>query len=80
MVGLSKKRGHYPAQPSGGQQQRVAIARALAVINSLLDKLGKDRMTDLGWAGIPIVVLAVFKTKGAASPLSIADPAWAARP
>ncbi len=27
-VGLSHRRGHYPAQLSGGEQQRVAIARA----------------------------------------------------
>ncbi|ALM50887.1 ectoine/hydroxyectoine ABC transporter ATP-binding protein EhuA [Halomonas huangheensis] len=31
MVGLSEKKGHYPAHLSGGQQQRVAIARALAM-------------------------------------------------
>ncbi len=28
-VGLSQRRGNYPAQMSGGQQQRVSIARAL---------------------------------------------------
>ncbi len=28
MVGLSKRRDHYPSQMSGGQQQRVGIARA----------------------------------------------------
>ncbi len=28
-VGLSERRGNYPAQMSGGQQQRVSIARAL---------------------------------------------------
>lgn len=30
LVGLSDKRGQYPAQLSGGQKQRVGIARALA--------------------------------------------------
>jgi putative ABC transport system ATP-binding protein len=30
LVGLSERRGHYPAQLSGGEQQRVAIARAIA--------------------------------------------------
>ncbi len=29
LVGLSDRRGNYPAQMSGGQQQRVSIARAL---------------------------------------------------
>src|SRR5262249_4589303 len=29
-VGLSERRGHYPAELSGGEQQRVALARALA--------------------------------------------------
>ena len=41
MVGLSEKKGHYPAQLSGGQQQRVAIARALAMRpeNMLFDEV-----------------------------------------
>lgn len=30
MVGLSKRRDHFPAELSGGEQQRVAIARAIA--------------------------------------------------
>ncbi|MDD5922344.1 MAG: ABC transporter ATP-binding protein [Eubacteriales bacterium] len=30
MVGLSDRKGNFPAQLSGGEQQRVAIARALA--------------------------------------------------
>ena len=30
LVGLSARRGHFPAQLSGGEQQRVAIARAIA--------------------------------------------------
>jgi putative ABC transport system ATP-binding protein len=30
LVGLSNRRGHFPAQLSGGEQQRVAIARAIA--------------------------------------------------
>jgi len=29
-VGLTDRKGHYPAQLSGGEQQRVALARALA--------------------------------------------------
>ena len=29
-VGLSRRRGHFPAELSGGEQQRVALARALA--------------------------------------------------
>jgi glutamate transport system ATP-binding protein len=35
-VGLTDKRGAYPAQLSGGQQQRVAIARALAMEPKLM--------------------------------------------
>jgi putative ABC transport system ATP-binding protein len=30
LVGLSARRGHFPAELSGGEQQRVAIARAIA--------------------------------------------------
>jgi putative ABC transport system ATP-binding protein len=30
LVGLGKRRQHFPAQLSGGEQQRVAIARAIA--------------------------------------------------
>ena len=30
LVGLTARKGHYPAQLSGGEQQRVALARALA--------------------------------------------------
>ena len=30
VVGLAKRRHHFPAQLSGGEQQRVAIARAIA--------------------------------------------------
>src|SRR5262249_12108355 len=30
MVGLAKRRDHFPSQLSGGEQQRVAIARAIA--------------------------------------------------
>ena len=30
LVGLEKRRGHFPSQLSGGEQQRVAIARAFA--------------------------------------------------
>lgn len=30
LVGLGKRRDHFPAQLSGGEQQRVAIARAIA--------------------------------------------------
>ena len=35
-VGLSERRGNFPAQLSGGEQQRVAIARALAKNPKLL--------------------------------------------
>jgi putative ABC transport system ATP-binding protein len=35
LVGLSKRRTHFPNQLSGGEQQRVAMARAL-VMNPLL--------------------------------------------
>src|SRR5258708_5391281 len=30
LVGLAKRRDHFPSQLSGGEQQRVAIARAIA--------------------------------------------------
>ena len=36
IVGLSTRRGHFPAQLSGGEQQRVAIARAIAKRPELL--------------------------------------------
>lgn len=36
MVGLSERKGNFPAQLSGGEQQRVAIARALAKNPKLL--------------------------------------------
>lgn len=36
IVGLSSRRGHFPAQLSGGEQQRVAIARAIAKRPDLL--------------------------------------------
>lgn len=36
IVGLSARRGHFPAQLSGGEQQRVAIARAIAKRPELL--------------------------------------------
>lgn len=35
-VGLSERKGNFPAQMSGGEQQRVAIARALAKNPKLL--------------------------------------------
>ncbi|HBE55203.1 MAG TPA: macrolide ABC transporter ATP-binding protein, partial [Prevotellaceae bacterium] len=35
-VGLSERKGNFPAQLSGGEQQRVAIARALAKNPKLL--------------------------------------------
>ena len=36
LVGLSARKGHFPAQLSGGEQQRVAIARAIAKRPELL--------------------------------------------
>ena len=36
LVGLEKRRGHFPSQLSGGEQQRVAIARALVTRPPLL--------------------------------------------
>jgi len=36
LVGLGKRRDHFPSQLSGGEQQRVAIARALAKNPDLL--------------------------------------------
>lgn len=36
IVGLTDRRGHFPAQLSGGEQQRVAIARAIAKRPELL--------------------------------------------
>lgn len=36
IVGLTARRGHFPAQLSGGEQQRVAIARAIAKRPELL--------------------------------------------
>jgi putative ABC transport system ATP-binding protein len=36
IVGLAKRRHHFPAQLSGGEQQRVAIARAIAKQPELL--------------------------------------------
>jgi putative ABC transport system ATP-binding protein len=36
LVGLSRRRGHFPAELSGGEQQRVAVARAIAKRPSIL--------------------------------------------
>jgi len=36
LVGISKRRNHYPDELSGGEQQRVAIARALVMNPKLL--------------------------------------------
>lgn len=36
MVGLIKRKSHYPAELSGGEQQRVALARALVTRPKLI--------------------------------------------
>ncbi|MBB1246212.1 amino acid ABC transporter ATP-binding protein [Streptomyces durbertensis] len=69
-VGLSDRKGNYPAQLSGGQQQRVAIARALAMEPKLMlfdeptsaldpELVGEvlDVMRDLAESGMTMVVV-----------------------
>src|SRR5215470_4694102 len=72
-VGLSERRGHYPAELSGGEQQRVALARALAPNPAILlaDETTGAEIIDLLFAG--------HEQRGTTLLLVTHDPALAVR-